>query len=86
MTTTGNPDTESAFDDLGRLRVDVCKRLGARRRAYTDDQLANLFEIHRSYLYRLYNGKSTVSLPMAVRMAKKLHTKVEKLFVCEVDA
>lgn len=86
MTTTGNPDTRSSQDDLGRLRVDVCKRLGARRRAYTDDQLADLFGIDRSYLYRLYSGKRTASLPMAVRMAKTLRTKVERLFICEVDA
>ncbi len=80
MTTPGNADTESPRDDSGRLRTAFCKKLGARKKAYTTDALADFLEIDRSYLYRLYKGERIASLPVAFRIAKKLGTKVEKLF------
>ncbi len=80
MTTTENADTESPRDDSGRLRAAVCKKLGARKKAYTTDALAEYLELDRSYLYRLYKGERIASLPIAFRMARKLGTKVEKLF------
>ncbi len=86
MATTGNPDTGSPQGDLGRLREDVCKKLGARKKAYSAEQLANLFGIHKAHYYRLLNGERTASLPLAFHMANVLSTRIEKLFVSRVDA
>lgn len=86
MATTGNPDTESPQGDLGRLRKDVCKKLGARKKAHRAEELADLFGIHKAHYYRLVSGERTASLPLAFHMANVLGTKVEKLFVHKVDA
>lgn len=85
MATTGNPDTESPQGDLGRLRVDVYKRRCARKKALRVEDQAELFEVHKAHIYRLLNGERIASLPLAFHMAKKLGTKVEKLFVSEVS-
>ncbi len=83
---TGNPDTRSPQDDLGRLRRDVCEKLAARKKAYSAEQIADLIGIHKAHYYRLLNGERTASLPLAFHMGKVLGTKVEKLFVSKVGA
>jgi DNA-binding XRE family transcriptional regulator len=87
--TTGYPDTESPEGDVGRLRVDVCKnlsakKLGIRKDDMRVDDLARLFHIHRAHFYRLCNGERIASLPLAIHMSDVLGTKVEKLFITKV--
>lgn len=83
MRMTGFSDTESPEGDVGKLRVTVCDELASKRGAVGPEKQALLFGIHRSTLYRIRNGERIASLPLALHMARKLRTKVEKLFVDE---
>lgn len=83
MTATAYPDMESATGDVGRLRVDYCDKLAAKKDVHGAEEQAVFFKLHRSTYYRLRNGERKASLPTALRMARMLGTTVHKLFVDE---
>lgn len=51
-----------------------------KQKKYTQEQLANLASINKSYISQIENGKTTVSLEIINKLAKALEIEIDKLF------
>ncbi len=49
----------------------------------TQGELAKMVGVRREYINRIINQKITPTIPLGVRIAKALNTKVEDLFILE---
>lgn len=66
-------------DSVTQLKIRMCDELKKelKRKGMTQEQAAQLFYTHQSYLSRLFNGKEkTATLDALIRMFEKLEVKI----------
>lgn len=51
-----------------------------KQKKYSQEQLANLASINKSYISQIENGKTTVSVEIINKLAKALEIEMHKLF------
>lgn len=51
-----------------------------KQKIYSQEKLANLSSISKSYISQIENGKTTVSLEIINKLAKALEIKIDQLF------
>ncbi|MEU4777503.1 helix-turn-helix domain-containing protein [Micromonospora sp. NPDC023633] len=74
------PRGEAATLSPIRLKTDVFTKLTADLDASSEIELARLFGMNRTTLYRIRKGEVTPTLTVAMRMADRLGTTVDELF------
>jgi len=60
--------------------VDLLDTLARKRGITSVAELARYLDMSKSHLFRMRKGEVTAHVPMALRMARRMHTTVEKLF------
>jgi DNA-binding XRE family transcriptional regulator len=80
MRPTDNPDAPPLEGDDGRLNVDLIDKLARKRGITSVEKLAAHCGVSRSHMFNLRSGKVTASIPVGLRMARRMRTTVEKLF------
>lgn len=51
-----------------------------KQKSYSQEQLANLASINKSYISQIENGKTEVSLEIMNKLANALEIEIDKLF------
>lgn len=80
MRATSEGDVATARPDGVRIRLEVYDALAAARGIVEVPEQARLHGISKAQMYRIRKGDRGVSLPLAMRMAADLGTKIEVLF------
>lgn len=80
MQPTEFPDAASPEGGEGRLNVGLLDELARKRGIKSVEKCAAHCGISRSHMFGLRSGKVTASVPVGLRMARKMRTTVEKLF------
>ncbi len=80
MQPSGNNDAPTSTGDASGLNVALLDDLARRRGITSVEKLAEHVGISRSHMFNLRAGRATASVPVGLRMARKMRTTVEKLF------
>lgn len=79
-------DAPTSESDAGRLNVKVLDDLARKRGIKSVEKLATACGISRSHMFGLRSGEVIASVTVALRMARRMRTTVEKLFSVEATA